>query len=108
MIYLFIVDLTGDFANIFILATSKVSIGSMLMTNFIELYAEESSTQYKQTDHYWRYVGKLVWEDGQPNYTQLFVIAKYILLSSHGNAVPEKGFSINQKLIEGHGTALNE
>ena len=31
----------------------------------------------------------------------------YITLS-HGNAGPEKGFSVNRKLIEVHGTALIE
>ena len=50
-------------------------------------------------DHYSSYVGKLVGDDGQPKYTQLFALAKCIILLSHGNAVPEKGFTINRKLI---------
>ena len=74
----------------------------------LELYTEESSTQYKRRDHYWSYVGKLVGDDGQPKYTQLFALAKCILSLSHGNAVPEKGFSINRKLVEVHGTALSK
>ena len=44
-------------------------------------------------------------DDSQPKYTQLFVLAKCILSLSHENAVPEKGFSINQKLIKVHDTA---
>ena len=43
---------------------------------------------------------------GKPKYILLFALAKCILLS-HGNAVPEKGFSLNQKLIEVHGTTLS-
>jgi len=30
-----------------------------------------------------------------------------VLSLSHGNAVPERGFSINKKLIEAHGTTID-
>lgn len=74
----------------------------------LEIQTEEESSLYKRIDHYWSYVGKLVGDDGQPKYTQLFALAKCILSLSHGNAVPEKGFSINRKLIEIHGSSINE
>ena len=51
---------------------------------------------------------KLIGDDGQPKCTQLLALAKCILSLSHGNPVPEKGFSINQKLIDLHSAALSE
>ena len=98
-----------SFANLLIIATSKESYWKHAYEFCgIELFTEESSPQYKRIDHYWSYVGKLVGNDGQPKYTQLFALAKCILSLSHGNAIPEKGFSINEKLIEVRGTALRE
>ena len=78
MIDWFIVDLNGDsinskvskFANLFIPAKSKESYWKYTYeVSGLKLYTEESSTQYKQIDHYWSYVGELVGGDGQPKYT---------------------------------------
>ena len=110
MIDWFIVDLTGDWiiANLLILATSKSYWKYAYEVCGLELYTEESFAQYNRIDHYWSYDGKVVGDDGQRKYDQLLALAKCLLLLSHGNAVPEKGFSINRKLIEVHGTALSE
>ena len=110
MIDIFIVDLTRDWICwLLILATSKESYWKYAYEVCgLELCTEESSTQYNQIDHYWPYVGKLVGNDDQPKYTNLFALANCILSLSHGNAVPEKGFSIYRKLNEFHVTALSE
>lgn len=38
----------------------------------------------------------------------MFNLAKTILSLSHGNAVPERGFSINKYILAAHGNALKE
>ena len=74
-----------EFANLLILATSKESYWKYAYKVCgLEQYTEELSTQYKRIDHYWPYVGKVVGDDGQRKYTQLFTLAKCILSSSHG------------------------
>ena len=96
-------------ANLLILATSKESYWKYAYEVCgLELYTEESSIKYKRIHHYGSFVRKLFGYDGQLNYNQQFAFAKCILSLFHGNAVPEKGFSINRKLIEVHGTALSE
>ena len=70
-----------SFANLLILATSKENYWKYAYEVCgLKLYTQESSTQYKRIDHYWPYVGKLVADDGQPKYTQLFALAKCILM----------------------------
>ena len=59
MIDWLIVDLTGDWiiANLLILDTGKESYWKYAYEVCgLELYTEESSTQYKRIDPYWSYV----------------------------------------------------
>ena len=46
--------------------------------------------------------------DDQSKYVQLFALVKCVLSLLRGNAVPERGFSINKKLLDSHGTATYE
>ena len=36
------------------------------------------------------------------------MLARCILWLSHGNAVPERGFSINGKILDGHDYSISE
>ena len=47
-------------------------------------------------------------EDGKPKCDQLFSLAKAVLSISHGNVVPERGFSINKYMLSVHGNAIQE
>lgn len=40
-------------------------------------------------------------------FRNLLRLAKCVLVLPHGNADPERGFSINKKIIEVHGTSLD-
>ena len=69
---------------------------------------KEELFKYKRIDYYWRSVGFLACDDGQSKYVQLFALLICVLSLSHGNAVPEKGFSINKKLLDSHETETYE
>ena len=49
---------------------------------------------YFGMDKFWQKVGTMADSDGSSKYPQLFALMKCMLSLSHGNAVPEKGFSI--------------
>ena len=65
-------------------------------------------SRYRRIDHYWRSIGGMLNCDGKPKYVQLFQLAICILSFSDGNAVPERGFSINKKLLDAHGNSIQE
>ena len=50
----------------------------------------------------------MVNEDGNPKYSYLSKCALTVMLLPHGNADVERGFSINNKLLEKHGNNLHE
>ena len=62
------------------------------------LFVDEDrpKSKYVRVDTYWHAVGQMTNEEGVLKYPQLFAFAKAILLLSHGNVVPERGFSINK------------
>ena len=62
------------------------------------LFVDEDrpKSKYVRVDTYWHAVGQMTNEEGVLKYSQLFAFAKAILLLSHGNVVPERGFSINK------------
>ena len=68
----------------------------------------DQSFKFKRIDFYWRSVGTITGDDGKPKYAQLFAMVKCILSLSHGNAVPERGFSINKKLIDCYSSTVYE
>ena len=47
-------------------------------------------------------------ENGSLKYNNLWALAKCIMLLSHGNADPERGFSINKHLLSIHGHSIGE
>ena len=61
---------------------------------------------FVRIDKYWSSVGKMVDDNGFFKYPQLFALVKCVLSLSHGNAVPERGFSINKILLESHGYTI--
>ena len=67
---------------------------------------QETNSKYKRIDHFWSKVGSLTDDNGCLKYTQLFCLIKCVLSLSHGNSVPERGFSINKLLLERHGYTL--
>ena len=46
-------------------------------------------------------------EKGQLKYPQLLALVKCVLSISHGNSIPEQGFSINKYLLSIHGTSTS-
>ena len=69
---------------------------------------EELRSKYVRIDHYWRKVGGILKDDGTFKYAQLFLLVKLLLSISHGNSVPERGFSINKYLLQVHGSSTSE
>ena len=68
----------------------------------------EEESQFLRLDDYWRSVNLFLNEDGKPKYDQLFSLAKAVLSISHGNVVPERGFSINKYMLPAHRNAIQE
>lgn len=50
-------------------------------------------------DQYWTTVAAYVDNDGKCCFAELGTLAKHCLSVSHGNAVPERGFSINKQML---------
>ena len=59
-------------------------------------------------DKYWMKVMKIEDEDRKLKYKNLGKLALIVLLLSHGNADPERGSSINKRLLEKHGSSIDE
>ena len=58
-------------------------------------------------DEYWHKVSKMTDATGLLKYPQLAALIKCVLSLSHGNAVPERGFSINKIMMEAHGYTID-
>ena len=48
-------------------------------------------------------VGEICGEDGKKKFSKLTALVNCVLILSHGNADPEKGFSVNKHLLQIHG-----
>lgn len=66
---------------------------------------EEESCKYKHINYYWGSVRSPVFDMVSQN---VHASVKSVPSLFHGNAVPERGFSINKKLLDSHGTATYE
>ena len=62
---------------------------------FVIETTKDETTNLKQIDEYWKSVGKMKDKSGQLKFSQLFALVKCLLSISHGNSIPEPGFSIN-------------
>ena len=76
-------------------------------------YKEFDAVSYNLTskidvETYWRKIGFMVDEDGNPKYSYLSKFALTVMLLPQGNADAERGFFINKKLLEKHGNNLHE
>ena len=66
------------------------------------------SSEYTRIDHYWDKVEGLLDSSGKKMFPHLCALAKCLLLLSHGNADPERGFSLNKHLLATHGSTTDE
>ena len=53
-------------------------------------------------------IGTIVGEDGLTKFPKLTSLMNCILILSHGNADPERGFSVNKHLLNIHGSTTSE
>ena len=58
-------------------------------------------------DEFWQKVVTMADSDGSLKYPQLFALMKCVLSLSHGNTVPERGFSVNKIMLESHGYTID-
>ena len=68
---------------------------------------KDETINLKRINGYWKSVGKMKDESRQLKYLQLFALVKCVLSISHGNSIPEQGFSINKYLLSIHGTSTS-
>lgn len=54
----------------------------------------------KNIDHFWSTVGAYVGVDGSHCFRELASLAIHCLCVSHGNAIPERGFSVNKRMLQ--------
>ena len=69
---------------------------------------DENDGQFKRIDDYWLQISNIRDENGEKKYDKLWVLVKCVMLISHGNADPERGFSINKHVLKIHGFSLGE
>ena len=69
--------------------------------NYCGLFVDKGrpKSKYVRADTYWHADRQMTNEDSILRYPQLFALAKAVLNLSHGNVVPERGFSINKCLL---------
>jgi hypothetical protein len=75
------------------------------------LNIETGETQlliFNLTCEYWQHVSVITDTTGEKKYTNLSFIAKAALSLSHGNASPERGFSVNNSLLTDERGSLAE
>ena len=64
---------------------------------------------FRRIDNYWIDIGHITDEiTGLPKYGKLSKLAMCVLVLPHGNAEPERGFSINKFMLAIHGTSLDD
>ena len=77
-----------------------------------EMCGIESSRQIKRKmkriDDFWGRIDSLTDDTGAKKYPQLVAMIKCVLSLSHGNSTPERGFSLNKKILDIHGYSLYE
>ena len=59
--------------------------------------------RFKRIDEFWSRVECITDDTGAPKYTQLVALVKCVCSLSHGNSIPERGFSINKLMLTVHG-----
>ena len=70
---------------------------------------EEDKEVFRRIDNYWTDVSHIADETtSKPKYGKLSKLTFCILVLPHGNAEPERGFSINKLMLQIHGVAIHE
>jgi hypothetical protein len=59
-------------------------------------------------DQYWNHVFQSTNDNGRKNFRLLPVVVKPLLCLAHGNADPERGFSVNKRLLTSDRSSLSE
>ena len=70
--------------------------------------APTSPACFVRIDHFWRRIGNLVDEFAAKKYPHLAKLAQCGLWLSHENSTPERGFSVNKRLLDVHGCSTYE
>ena len=70
-------------------------------------FAEDAESKW-DFEGYWKAVSNIKDENGNQKYIQLTKLAHAILVLPHGNAEPERGFSINKHVLDRHSQNLSE
>lgn len=76
----------------------------------IDSYNKEGNVyKFKRIDDFWTIMSKINDPStGALKFKNLFLLASCVLVLPHGNAEPERGFSINKHLLDIHGSATKE
>lgn len=61
---------------------------------------ESNAKGYSRIDHFWKSIFQIKDHNNSPKYTLLSILIKALLTLAHGNADCERGFSINNSLLE--------
>ena len=88
---------------------SQVSKASYCVTPYEEFdVAPDYNPSNTDVEAYWNKVSSTLNEDRNPRYCHLSKFALMILLLPHGNANPERGSSVNKKILVKHGNNIDE
>ena len=69
---------------------------------------DNNQSNHIRIDDFRKSVGSMMNDDGNLKYPQLFALPKAVLSISHGNVVPERGFSLNKYMLSIHGNNLED
>ena len=69
---------------------------------------DNNQSNHIRIDDFRKSVGSMMNDDGNLKYPQLFALAKAVLPISHGNVVPERGFSLNKYMLSIYGNNLDD
>ena len=64
--------------------------------------------RFKRIDEFWSRVECITDDTGAPKYTQLVALVMCVCSLSHGNSIPERGFSIDKLMLTVHGYSTYE
>ena len=74
----------------------------------VELQNIDEDETFTQIDHYWKDVSSMCDKEGKSKYPKLCTLANCVLTLSHGNADPERVFSITKCQLDLHGDTTDE
>ena len=75
--------------------------------NIDEHEVDEDASRYCRIDEYWFKVQEIIDACVKKKYSCLWTLVKCLLSLSHGNADPERGFSLNKFVLNVHGSSLS-